>query len=270
MEKYYNIIKINEFIYQISDPLGVLATLVIGEKKALLFDTTYGFGDLKKTISNLTDKPLIVINSHGHMDHTGGNYQFSEIFISKDDFLLFEKHNSPGYRTRNFERLEKHFNYNLGINKDDYIHKTFTNFIFVKEHDIFDLGGIVLEVIFIPGHTTGSIALFIKNHKIMLVGDGAVEFTWVFLDESTKISEYINSLKKILLYDFELFLTGHGAGFRSKEKMKRFLKIAEEIDLDHSVKVSYEGFDDIETYCYTDGTVYGRDSVGIMFSKNKL
>ena len=44
-----------------------------------------GIGDLKEHISSITNKPLIVIASHGHMDHTGGNYQFDEVYIKKED-----------------------------------------------------------------------------------------------------------------------------------------------------------------------------------------
>lgn len=37
----------------------------------------------------------------------------------------------------------------------------------VREGDIFELGGITLEVIELPGHTTGSIALLYREKKIL-------------------------------------------------------------------------------------------------------
>ena len=77
---YFTVTKINDSIYQFNDKMSVLATLVIGTEKALLFDTTYGIGNLKKEVEEITNKPLIVVNSHGHMDNSCGNYQFDSFF----------------------------------------------------------------------------------------------------------------------------------------------------------------------------------------------
>ena len=49
-------------LYHIADHLGVFVTLIVGEEKALLFDTGYGIGHLDKTISQITALPLIVVN----------------------------------------------------------------------------------------------------------------------------------------------------------------------------------------------------------------
>ncbi|EKE05995.1 MAG: beta-lactamase-like protein [uncultured bacterium] len=57
----------------------VVSYLFIGDKKALLFDTGLGIGNLRKEISNLTDFPIIVVNSHSHYDHVGGNQLFKRI-----------------------------------------------------------------------------------------------------------------------------------------------------------------------------------------------
>lgn len=45
-DTYYKPLKIAENIYHIYEPGNVYTTLIIGEEKALLIDTGYGFGDL--------------------------------------------------------------------------------------------------------------------------------------------------------------------------------------------------------------------------------
>ena len=95
---YFSTFKLRENIYQFKDRMGVLATLIIGEEKALLVDTCYGIANLKEHVETITDKPLIVVASHGHMDHTGGNYHFKEVFITKADKNLCELHNSEKWR----------------------------------------------------------------------------------------------------------------------------------------------------------------------------
>jgi glyoxylase-like metal-dependent hydrolase (beta-lactamase superfamily II) len=51
-------------------------SLIIGPEKALLIDTGCGIGNLRKAVAEVTDKPVIVINTHTHLDHLGSNRQF--------------------------------------------------------------------------------------------------------------------------------------------------------------------------------------------------
>ena len=103
---YFITYQVNDHIYQLKDPMGVLTTLVIGKEKALLVDTAYGIGDLKEAIKNITSLPLIVINSHGHMDHSCGNYQFEEVYINKLDYELCQRHNNKQKRIENLESAD--------------------------------------------------------------------------------------------------------------------------------------------------------------------
>mgnify|MGYP003304475929 CR=1 FL=1 len=88
---YFITYQVNNHIYQLKDPMGVLTTLVIGKDKALLVDTAYGIGDLKEAIRNITTLPLLVINSHGHMDHSCGNYLFDEVGWGSYEYEISKK-----------------------------------------------------------------------------------------------------------------------------------------------------------------------------------
>ena len=98
---YFTDIKINDHIYQIKDRMGVLMTLIIGNEKALLIDTGYGIYNIHEHIKSLTTLPITVVNSHGHMDHSCGNYLFDEIYIHPKDFNLCTLHNSKEWKNRN-------------------------------------------------------------------------------------------------------------------------------------------------------------------------
>ena len=104
---YFEVVKYDDSLYQIKDKLGVLSTLIIGENKAILFDTGYGIGDLNSEVRKITDKELIVICSHGHMDHTGGNYQFDEVYIDELDYNLCLSHNNANRRQKNINSLNR-------------------------------------------------------------------------------------------------------------------------------------------------------------------
>ena len=79
-------------VFILKDSYQNCSNLIIGKTKALLFDTGIGVEDYKSTIKKLTDLPLIVINSHGHFDHIGGNTQFEQVFMNPADFCILENY----------------------------------------------------------------------------------------------------------------------------------------------------------------------------------
>ncbi|MBS7657324.1 MBL fold metallo-hydrolase [Candidatus Bathyarchaeota archaeon] len=60
--------------------------LIWGSKRCLLIDTGCGIGDPSNFIASLSALPLIVMNSHGHPDHTYGNIFLSLYSQSRQTF----------------------------------------------------------------------------------------------------------------------------------------------------------------------------------------
>ena len=81
----YPVKKIAENTYMISDFGFANCYLLVGEQKALLIDCGVGIGDLKGAAEKIADKPLVVVGTHGHVDHVGGDGQFDEIYLHKND-----------------------------------------------------------------------------------------------------------------------------------------------------------------------------------------
>lgn len=268
--EYFTIKKYNDNLYQIKDKLGVLSTLVIGKDKALLFDTGYGICSLKEEVKKITNKELIVVNSHGHMDHACGNYEFDKVYITKDDISVAKMYNSKKWRTNNVLRAKAMNALPINFDEEKYINQNEGNLCIINIHDIIDLGDLELEVIAMEGHTKGSIGLFIKKWHLLLASDAACPFVWLFLNESTSVSEYSKMLERVLKLDFDYFLVGHGMTMYPKQRMYEFLMVSKTIDLDKSVKVTFDQFEDLNSYCYTLGTMYDQNDCGIVFDPNKM
>ena len=271
MNNYFTTFKINDHIYQIKDAMGALTTLIIGKDKALLIDTGYGLYNLKEYISHITSLPLIVVASHGHMDHTGGNYLFDQVYIDEKDMNLCMKHNSKLWRQN---EINTAINLNLiddTFKQENFLKQREGNLIPLKPNQEFDLGHILVLTIPMEGHTKGSTGFYLKEDKILVVADATCPFVWLFLDESTTVSTYITMLERILKLDFNYILLGHGQGkLLPKSKVYDFLEVARHIDLKSSVKVSFKNFEDSNSYCYTNGIMYNQDDTGIVFDPNKL
>ncbi len=238
MIKSYVVKKLTSEIYALNQG-GVCIFLIIGKTYALVFDTGAGLSDPMPAIRKLTDKPLYVVNSHGHYDHSAGNSFFeSPVYMHEADREVYERHNSSALRKIAAQRLkaaQRRFFYLPVIprhfNESIYIHTPlFTNFRYVHEKDSFDLGGMSAQVIEIPGHTPGSIGLLIPERKIFLAGDGLNSGTWLFLPESTKLSVYQETVRKVEKLDFEYLITGHSFDMLPKSVMEEYKAVAEKPD----------------------------------------
>ncbi len=85
LKKLYKIKKLEEGLFAVSSS-AVMSYVLVGNKKALVLDTAYGFGDLHAVVRKITGLPLVVVNSHGHIDHTGGNFCFPEpVYLHEAD-----------------------------------------------------------------------------------------------------------------------------------------------------------------------------------------
>ena len=73
-------------IYEPHQAEETIGYLIVGHQRALLFDTGMGIGDVKSVTAQLTHLPIVVLNSHTHDDHVGGNWQFDTVYGMDTDF----------------------------------------------------------------------------------------------------------------------------------------------------------------------------------------
>jgi len=233
----YAVNQLKPNLYHIADPLGVFMTLVVGKEKALLLDTGYGIGHLDKTIAQITELPLIVVNSHGHLDHVLGNRFFDEAYLHPADLQLYREHTT---RTRK-QHIAGMQNIHPELFPADFSLEAYledkTKILPINDGDVFDLGGVCLTVIHTPGHTPGGIALLDDHDRLLLTGDAASPHVWMFLQESTRMPIYIQSLQKLqqLSNQYEGIVASHVPDILPNDIINRLIHCAENIDLEKSV-----------------------------------
>lgn len=277
MKQYFNVKKIMDGVYQISDPISgsamVCSTLIVGQEKALLVDTGNGIGDLKALINSITPLPLIVVNSHGHVDHVSGNYQFEKIYIHPEDIPIKEKYLIPGvkgYVVEYFKQQELVFP--EAFLKEEYVSRNDNSVLIpIKEGQLFDLGGKELEVIHFPGHTKGSIALIDKRNRILFSADSISCHVLMFLEESTSISTYLDSLKKVNQLEFDKVIASHYIEPYNRDIVEKLINCASRIDVSKSTAYSNPMIP-IQGLMYAEGgePFVGSDFVSIVYIKDKL
>ena len=231
----YKIKEVMEGIYLIRN-LYVNMILVVGNERALLFDTGYGFDDITSAIREITDKPFDVVMSHGHLDHGGGNWQFEEVYAHPADWTVMERHATKPYRAigvvsaKSIEKIPFLKTLPKDFSEEKFYTKPAGNFKSVKEGDVFGLGGVSLQVIELPGHTPGSIGLYCPEKRLVLVSDAVNGFLYLFLEESTDLATYLESLYKLKRIDFDYMLSGHSAKIDKKSELDNYIQVAEHPD----------------------------------------
>ena len=269
-ENIYTVRELEPGIFRIGNSM-VFMDLMVGEHHALLFDTGYGFGDLRGLVESITEKPLYVVNSHGHVDHACGNEQFGGAYIHPLDMDLCREHNGREMRMAELETAEVPMDFSL----EQYLSLGIGELTPVGEGHTFDLGGMTLEVVHLPGHTAGSIGLYCPEKRLLYVGDAMNCFVWLFLPEARSLATYINTLHKAAKLPFTHMVQSHEPEPVPKRRLWDYLDLAEHLNFEQGTLVpaplGYEG----ETRICTRGGIHydDRDHPGfaaIMISKNKL
>ena len=207
---WFEIYKLNPMTYALAEPNHfeeVISYLIIGNTRAILFDTGMGIGDIHAEVTSLTNLPIVVINSHSHYDHIGGNHQFDEIWSFKNKFE--NDRIESGYSHREcmtymldgcYVDLPAAFDLSTfsvpGVRITKYLH----------HKETIDLGGRVLTVHSTPGETPGAISLSDDLYNLMFVGDLLYPAPlWLHLDESDwsgfeRSIDYLNDLREDIQY----------------------------------------------------------------------
>jgi hydroxyacylglutathione hydrolase len=184
---------------------------VTGKDKALLIDTGTGVADLAACVRRITSLPLTVVNTHGHGDHVGADFQFDAVSAHPDDFDLTIRSAGRGNREDAVKRVAAQapaLEPLLLKSGADFDAKRLAP---VHGGHVFDLGGRKLEVIETPGHTKGSICLLDKEHRLLFTGDTTNSLVWLFLGNCLPLETYLQTLKSLQqrASEFTTIMPGH-------------------------------------------------------------
>ena len=223
-------------IYEPHQSEEVISYLILGEQRALLFDTGMGISDIKKITTELTKLPIVVLNSHTHDDHVGGNWEFNSIYGMDTDFT---RKNALGSREdAQAEVTPDQICGRLPAGFDPRSYSTRPWKITAQMHDgeKLDLGGRAIEVIATPGHTPDAITLFDRANGLLFTGDTYYPAPiWLFRPE-TDLAAYSASIRRLaaLAPQVKLVLGAHNIPVAPPEVLGRLVTAFDQV---HAGKV---------------------------------
>lgn len=150
------------------DEEGVRFFLLAGADRALLIDSGMHTANARELAEEVTDLPLALCNTHCDPDHVAGNAGFDEVWLNPSELVsAHAPHDSRTVRP-------------------------------LWDGDVVDLGGRELEVIALPGHTPGSIALLDRASGMLFSGDPIQRDGRIYMFGPLRsIAAYILSLRRL-------------------------------------------------------------------------
>ena len=191
-------------IYEPHQSEEVISYLILGKQKAILFDTGMGISDIRAVVDELMKKGginpplhLIVLNSHTHNDHVGGNWEFDTIYSMDTDF---SRQNAKGsLADAQAEIAPGEICGSLPTNFDPAAYRTHPWHIsrYIHDGETIELGGRVIEVLATPGHTPDAISLFDRAGGLLFTGDTYYPAPiWLYRPE-TDLHAYGKSIERL-------------------------------------------------------------------------
>ncbi len=225
----YSVQEIKKDIYKISEYTIANCYLVVGSEKALLVDCCTGIGDVKTVVRSITDKPIILVGTHAHIDHLGAAMQFGKVHVHHKE-TFWSMLQSFKFVRRQFLKMHP-----LGKKYAvDYKHlpkqKPYLTVKPFSDGKEFDLGSKTVKAYLTPGHTNGSVCFKVENDNIVFVGDALIPGLYFIYDHAASLCEWKNAVSTLLpLWNGCSLYGGHGHGEIKHEGLMWQIETAEKI-----------------------------------------
>jgi glyoxylase-like metal-dependent hydrolase (beta-lactamase superfamily II) len=236
-EDWFEVYEVATNLFAFCEPRhyeNTVVSLMIGQQKAALIDTGCGIGNLRKAVEEVTDRPVIVINTHTHPDHLGSNRQFDEIAMFDHPLSRRVAEEGVPLGVMQKEILAEGLiikPWPQDFNPSGFALPPFKVSHWLKDGDRLNLGGWDLEVIHTPGEAQDHVCLLDRADRILFCGDILMHGpVWTHL-EGGSLKHLIASYRKLMGYfeEFDHLMPSHNQPWLDKDLLPETLAGAERV-----------------------------------------
>jgi len=230
-DAWFEVYRIRPGVFALYEPHQweeVISYLIVGEKRALLFDTGLGVGRIRDVVSALTSLPVTVLNSHTHFDHVGGNADFNDILNADSDYA---RANASGAANRYGVRDALAPERVCGqlparVTQQTYRIRPWKAERTVRDGEQIALGRRTLEVLLTPGHTPDSLCLLDRSNRLLFTADTFYLGPIYLYVPETDAAAYRRSVERLALLvpQLDVLLPGHNVPVADPKYLTRLLK----------------------------------------------
>jgi glyoxylase-like metal-dependent hydrolase (beta-lactamase superfamily II) len=199
-DTWFEVYEVSPAVFALYEPRqseSTIGYLIVGSQRAILFDTGMGIADIKSIVAQLTRLPVIVLNSHTHGDHVGGNWQFTTIYSMDTDFSRQNAKGSSKQAQEEIQPSELCGALPVGFDAKTYVTRPWKITKYIHDGEHIDLGDRTIEVLSTPGHTPDAICLFDRANGLLFTGDTYYPGTIYLFAPETNLQAYEASIHRL-------------------------------------------------------------------------
>jgi glyoxylase-like metal-dependent hydrolase (beta-lactamase superfamily II) len=238
-DDWFKVYSVAPGVFAMSEPRqaeGVNSFLVVGSKRAVLFDSGLGVGRISSVVHRLTALPVTVLNSHTHFDHVGGNSEFADVRNLDDPFSLASARGEVAeslvaYASKTLDEDHVCGPLPAGVTSREYSVTTWLITANVRDGERLDLGDRTLEIVRTPGHTPDSICLLERASGLLFTGDTYYSGEIYLWAPETIVTDYMASIDKLVRLEpgLRTLLPAHGPPVADPRRLLELQKALQEI-----------------------------------------
>ena len=202
---WYRVETIAPGVFAIGDPRYAQLNwsyLIVGERRAIMFDTGPGERDIRPVAGVLAAKPITALASHLHYDHIGNLKSFAHVAFADLPLLRGFEHDGL---------IHAPLDHVLGANENRFWTPVVAN-EWLPLNRAIDLGGLAFSLLHTPGHSPESVSLHIPALNILLAADFVYPGELYGQVPNANLPDYLAAAQQIygVIADDTIILCGHG------------------------------------------------------------
>lgn len=185
---------------------------VRGRDRDIVIDSGMGLRPLAPYIAAITEKPVLAVATHGHVDHIGGHHEFAARAVHRAEAATLA---SPDRRNTIADPYLTDAMFVTappsGFVVATYCVRSAPATRLLAEGDVIDLGDRTFEVLHLPGHSPGSIALWEATSGILFSGDTVYDGPLIDDFYHSDVTDYVASMERLRRMPARMVHAGHFA-----------------------------------------------------------
>jgi len=204
-------------------------TLLVGGASPVVIDPGMTFEPARFDLD--TAKVAVVVNSHCHEDHEGGNHHFPNAHV------VAPTEDAPYIRSLDAYAKAMGFD----AERDAYWRKAMVEVYRFRESpvhremrdgEVLDAGGVRMRFVHLPGHTPGHSGIWFEEEDLLFLADIDLTSFGPFYGELfAEIDPFVQSIRRVRDMNPRIVVTSHGKGIFAGDTLRDALdRYASKID----------------------------------------
>jgi glyoxylase-like metal-dependent hydrolase (beta-lactamase superfamily II) len=232
-EPWFEVTQLSPDLFRITEPgchrwVRANSFLILGRERDILVDSGMGVAALRPVVDRLSSRARLVFSTHTHVDHVGSHPEFADCEIlvhpaEADELarpgrqgLRFPKRSADeiaelrrsGFEPSDFMLEAVPF---AGYDLTAYRRAPVRSTRLVSEGDMVETGDREFEVLHLPGHSRGSIALWERSRRWLFSGDAIYDGVIVDNLPGSNMAVYRATMKRLAELPVAQVFGGHNA-----------------------------------------------------------